>query len=106
MLTDICNRRGISEANENEKYLGVPTNVGRNKKALFGFMMERVKQCIQGWSVRMLSRAGKEILLKAVAQVMPNHLMSVYLLPKDLCEELERMMNSFWWGGGGNGLGM
>lgn len=84
MRSDIGNRLGIPEANDNEKYLGVPTNVGRNKKALFGFMKERVKQHIQGWSVRMLSRAGKEILLKAVAQALSNHLMSVYLLPKDL----------------------
>ncbi|KAK9190098.1 hypothetical protein WN943_018699 [Citrus x changshan-huyou] len=45
----------------------------------------------------MLSRARKEILLKTVALVMPNYAMSVYLLPKDLCRELEGMMNSYWW---------
>lgn len=50
------------------------------------------------WSNRFLSRSKKEVLLKSVVQVMPNHLMSVYLLPKYLCVELERMMNSF--GGG------
>lgn len=95
----ICAELRIPKANEHEKYLGVPTNVGRQKKALFCFMKERLQQRMQGWSARMLSRAGKEILLKSVAQAMPNHLMSVYLLPKDLCAELERMMNSFWWGG-------
>lgn len=45
----------------------------------------------------MLSRAGKEILLKTVAFAMPNYAMSIYLLPKELCKELEVMMNSFWW---------
>ena len=53
----------------------------------------------------MLSRAGKEILLKTVAQVMPNYAMNIYVLPIDLCRELERMMNSFWWGSKGNGSG-
>ncbi|XXG86094.1 hypothetical protein AAC387_Pa11g1057 [Persea americana] len=53
----------------------------------------------------MLSRAGKEILLKTVAQAMPNYAMNVYLLPLDLCRELEIMMNSFWWGNKPNGGG-
>ena len=43
----------------------------------------------------MLSRAEKEILLKIVAQAMPNYMMNVYLLPLELCKELEIMMNSF-----------
>ncbi|KAH9782340.1 putative reverse transcriptase/RNA-dependent DNA polymerase [Citrus sinensis] len=53
----------------------------------------------------MLSRAGKEILLKTVAQAMPNYAMNIFLLPLELCRELERMMNSFWWGKKGNGSG-
>ena len=45
----------------------------------------------------MLSWAGKEILLKIVALVMPNYAMNIYLLPNEFCRELEVMMNSFWW---------
>ena len=45
----------------------------------------------------MLCRVGKEILLKTVAPAMPNYAMGIYLLPKDLCRELEVLMNSFWW---------
>lgn len=45
----------------------------------------------------MLSRAGNEILLKIVALAVPNYVMSIYLLPKELCRELEVLMNSFWW---------
>ena len=48
----------------------------------------------------MLSSVGKEILLKTIAQTVPNYIMQVYLLPLDLCKELEIMMNSFWWGEG------
>jgi hypothetical protein len=32
--------------------------------------------------------------------------MSVYLLPDSIIKDIERMMNSFWWGGGANNKGI
>ncbi|KAH9705863.1 putative reverse transcriptase/RNA-dependent DNA polymerase [Citrus sinensis] len=61
--------------------------------------VDDASQKLQMWNIRMLSRAGKEVLLKTMAQAMPNYVMNVYLLPLDLCKELEIMMNSFWWVG-------
>lgn len=39
----------------------------------------------------------KEILLKTVAQALPNYAMSVFLLPLEMCKDLERLMCKFWW---------
>ncbi|MCI34298.1 RNA-directed DNA polymerase (Reverse transcriptase), partial [Trifolium medium] len=46
----------------------------------------------------MLSQAGKEVLIKSVAQVIPAYCMSVFLLPTSIAGEIEKMLNSFWWG--------
>ena len=46
----------------------------------------------------LLSRAGKEILIKAVAQSIPTYTMSVFYLPIKLCDELDSMCAKFWWG--------
>ena len=44
----------------------------------------------------MLSMAGKEVLIKAVAQSIPTYSMGVFRLPKKLCEELDAMCARFW----------
>lgn len=36
-------------------------------------------------------------MLSSVAQALPTYTMGVFLLPVYLCEELQRMMNSYWW---------
>jgi hypothetical protein len=49
-----------------------------------------------------LSRAGKEVVIKSVLQVIPSYVIGVYLLPDSTIKDIKRMMNSFWWGGGAN----
>ena len=46
-------------------------------------------------------RTGKEVLLKTVVQAIPLYVMSIFLIPLNFCVELERMVNSFWWGTNG-----
>ena len=46
----------------------------------------------------LLSRAGKEVLIKAVAQSIPTYSMGVFQLPGKLCDELDAMCARFWWG--------
>ena len=57
---------GVPEIREYEKYLGLPAVVGRNKRASLNYIKDRVWGKLQGWKEKMLSQAGKEVLLKAV----------------------------------------
>ncbi|KAM6562925.1 hypothetical protein CsatB_022923 [Cannabis sativa] len=93
----ICELLEIYEADENGSYLGLPYSVGKNKNVILGFLKDKIKKKIQGWEGRILSRAGKEVLLKSVAQSIPSYAMSVFLLPLDTCRELERLMAKIWW---------
>ena len=40
----------------------------------------------------------KEILNKAVLQVVPSNLISIFQLPISLCNELKSPLLNFWWG--------
>ncbi|KAK9195743.1 hypothetical protein WN943_003868 [Citrus x changshan-huyou] len=94
---EICAILEVNSTANHGAYLGLPSAIGRKKKEVFKYIRDKLWQRLQGWSTRMLLRAGKEILLKTVALALPNYAMSIYLLPKELCRELEGLMNSFWW---------
>ena len=89
---------GVPEVKQYEKYLGLPSFVGRNKKTSLAFIKDRIWKKFQGWKEKILSQAGREVLLKAVVQAIPTFSMSCFKLPITLCHEIEAMIRKFWWG--------
>uniref|UniRef100_A0A803QF26 Reverse transcriptase domain-containing protein n=1 Tax=Cannabis sativa TaxID=3483 RepID=A0A803QF26_CANSA len=102
MRTRLCGILGMARANEHSTYLGLPCTMGRNKDAILGFLKDKMQQRIQSWEGKLLSKAGREILLKTVAQALPSYAMSVFLLPKKTCSYLEGLMSKYWWGSSSN----
>ena len=89
---------GAEIVRQHEKYLGLPPLVGKGKRKAFSRIKDQVGRKIAGWKGNLLSNAGREILIKAVAQATPTYTMSVFKLPDSLCKELNPMMGNFWWG--------
>lgn len=75
---------GVRATNCVEKYLGLPAIVGRSRRMAFTSLKDRIWARISNWKNKFLSQAGKEIMLKAMAQSIPTFTMSVFLLPKSL----------------------
>ena len=90
--TDLKNFLGVLEIKEYEKYLGLPAMVGRKKKESFIYIKERIWGELQGWKEKLLSQAGREVLLKAIVQAIPTFAMSCFQLPVNLCHEIEVMI--------------
>ena len=66
----------------NEKYLGLPVYMGKSKVRTFAYLKDTIWKRVQGWKEKLLSKAGKEILIKAVAQAIPRYAMSCLISPK------------------------
>ena len=70
----------------------------KSKIQMFAAIKVRVWKKLQGWKEKLLSKAGNEILIKAVAQSIPTYAMSCFRLPKTLCDNLQSLFSKFWWG--------
>lgn len=89
---------GIPATQRYDKYLGLPALVGKSRVREFKDISDRVRKRLSDWKRKFLSQAGKEVLIKAVVQAIPTYSMSIFLLQKKLCRELNSLMQKFWWG--------
>lgn len=91
------NTLGISREGQADRYLGLPVHVGRSKTRTFAYIKDGIWRLTQGWKERVLSKMGKEILVKACAQAIPIFAMMCFDLTKGFCEQLNVMISRFWW---------
>jgi len=94
---EFMNALELTQEARSDKYLGLPVYMGRSRAKMFAYLKDRVWKRIQGWKEKLLSRAGKETLIKAVAQAIPSYAMSCFDLTKSLCDEISTMICRFWW---------
>ncbi|KAL0449472.1 UNVERIFIED_CONTAM: putative mitochondrial protein [Sesamum latifolium] len=87
----------LQRTDQQERYLGLPSVVGRSKKGVFSYIRDRVWQRIKGWSENNLSQAGKAIMIQSVLQAIPTFAMSVFKLPDSLIVEIQGMSSIFFW---------
>jgi hypothetical protein len=87
---------GIPTEALGEKYLGLPTALGRNTNGPFDFIGERIRNSVAGWGERQMSCAARGVLLKSVAQAIPTYSMSCFKLPSKLCQKITSYISNFW----------
>lgn len=72
--------------------------MGKSRTAAFQSIKAKVWKRLQDWKLKFLSQVGKETVLKMVIQAIPTYSMSIFLLAKALCTDINSMMQQFWWG--------
>lgn len=79
------------------KYLGIPSDWGASKKDMFAWILARVNSKLESWKENLLSRAGKEILLKSVVQAIPQYAMSIFKILVSIIKAIEKKIANLWW---------
>jgi hypothetical protein len=98
----VADRLGVGVVDSHEKYLGLPTFVGREKTTTFQYIKDRLSEKLKGWQGKLLSGAGNDILIRVVAQALPTYVMSCFQLTKHFCDDLQQMCARFWSGSSEN----
>jgi len=89
-----------------EKYLGLPTAVGRSTKGAFEAIPAKICGLMNGWGEKKLSCAARETLIKSVAQAIPTYSMSCFVLAPATCQKITSSISNYWWSSGIDHRGM
>lgn len=57
---------------------------------MFGWILGRVNIKLEGWKEQLISKAGKEILLKTVVQALPQYAISIFKIHVPICKAIEK----------------
>ena len=49
-----------------------------------------------GWKEKTISKAGREVLIKTVAQAILIYSMSIFKFPKKVCEDINSVLAKYW----------
>ncbi|XP_075670379.1 putative mitochondrial protein AtMg00310 [Castanea sativa] len=81
-----------------EKYLGLPMVCGKSKVNTFKELQKRITKRVMGWKEKLISKVGREILIKTVAQAIPTYSMCLFKLPNAICDKINSLLSNYWWG--------
>lgn len=94
---NICRKMGINATNNLGRYLGFPLlHQGGNGNA-FNFVVANIHGKLVGWKTKLLSRAGRLILLQAAAPIA-DYYMQCHALPIKVYNAIDKAIPDFLWG--------
>lgn len=79
-------------------YLGIHNIIFWKDPANANLLIERIRSKFAGWKTNTLSKAGRLTLIKASVFGIPNHTLSCFKCPKEVCKELNVCCKRFFWG--------
>lgn len=86
----------VQEAGDSETYLGCPVSItGRSS---FDYLIEKFEKRLNSWKARLLTHAGRLILIKAVLESLPIYAMGTITIPARVLAKLTAIMRNFFLG--------
>lgn len=71
------------------RYLGLPMAGGKSKVKTFKDLREKITNRFLGWKEKYISKAGREDLIKTVAQAIPTYSISIFKISRNLCDTID-----------------
>ncbi|XP_026398348.1 uncharacterized protein LOC113294145 [Papaver somniferum] len=78
-----------------DKYLGVPLLIQKNKVDTFGHLSEKFGNRMDLWNGKHLNQLGRTVLAQTVLGSVASHHLSFFSMPKVLTDKFERFQRNF-----------
>ena len=95
---NICETLGIQATLQLGKYLGFPLKHRETGRNQYNFVVDRLISKLAGWKSKLLSFAGRTVLVNSVMTAIPNYVMQGIALPTHLCSKIDKINRDFIWG--------
>jgi len=96
--TNIQGLLGARVIEDCETYLRFTMVGGKSKINTFKDLQERIIKRVMGWKEKFISKAGREILIKTIAQAIPTYSIGIFKISKALCDTINSTLAKYWWG--------
>ncbi|GMY20060.1 reverse transcriptase [Fagus crenata] len=94
----ICDYMGFLPTDSLGKYLGFPLLHKRQSSSDFHIITERVQAKLAGWKSKLLSPAGKLVLIQSAVTPIPEYVMQCMSVPLKVCNSIDKLCRDFLWG--------
>lgn len=88
---------------EGIKYLGFRLKPDGYKIENWSWLINKIEKRINCWHHRLLSKAGRLLLIKSVLKATPVYWMSLTWIPKGILQRFQQICNRFLWNGNKKG---
>ena len=95
----IANTVGLQIGSLPIRYLRVPLSSKKMTRQDYKPLMDKILSRFSSWTVRNLSFAGRLQLIQSVVYSIISFWASIFILPNNCLEEIERMCSAFLWSG-------
>uniref|UniRef100_A0A2N9HM73 RNase H type-1 domain-containing protein n=1 Tax=Fagus sylvatica TaxID=28930 RepID=A0A2N9HM73_FAGSY len=98
VVSRLCRILGVSSTQDIGRYLGFPLRSNGRNTTDFNFIVEKVQAKLTSWKSKLLSPAGRVVLIQSVTSSLPAYYMQNTALPSSICNDLDRLNRNFLWG--------
>lgn len=96
-LDQILQSFGGPIANFPLKYLGLPITLSRTKLVHLQFVLDRIRARLAGWKGKLMSIAGRRVLVRLVLSSLPTFAITALRVPKKFLKEVDKSRRRFLW---------
>ncbi|KAL9678662.1 hypothetical protein QQ045_016510 [Rhodiola kirilowii] len=95
----VKDRLQVSLVDTHSVYLALPLIFSNKKVSMFRMIEETILKKVSDWKHKLLSSAGREVLIKSILQAIPLYAMSCFRIPLTLCKKFAGSVLNFRWNG-------